>query len=112
MPPLPMPDTPQMSARLAVVIVSFEGENGICTSQRTPAFSVSVGVTRHESCANAEKTSSLPARRRRPEVHVLVRLGIERRQAGDRDDAAGQQRVELARVGQLRAGRALEVRRW
>ncbi len=75
MPPLPMPETPQMSARLAVVIVSFDGENGICTSQRTPALSVSVGVRRHESCAKAEKTSSLPSRRRRPKLTYLFVSG-------------------------------------
>ena len=70
-----MPDTPHMSARLAVVIVSFDGENGICTSQRMPALSVNVGVRRHESWTKTEKTSSLPARRRRPNATYLFVSG-------------------------------------
>jgi hypothetical protein len=49
-----MPEMPQASDRLATVIVSLSGENGVCTSQRTPAFSVKAGVSRHESCTNAE----------------------------------------------------------
>ena len=45
---------PQTSARLAADIVSLTGANGVCTSQRRPALSVSVGVIRHESWMNAE----------------------------------------------------------
>ena len=58
MPPTPRPETPQTSARLAADMMLLTGENGVCTSQRTPALSVSVGVTRHESCT---KPSSCPA---------------------------------------------------
>ena len=47
-------------------MMSFTGVNGICTSHRRPPFSVSVGVTRHESCANSEYSFICPARRRVP----------------------------------------------
>ena len=45
------------------------------------------------------------------EERVLVGLGIERRLAVDRGDAAGEQRVERARVAEIVRRRAREVRR-
>ena len=65
-------------------MMSLTGANGICTSQRTPALIVSVGVIRHESCTNSEYSSILPARRRGPKATYLLRLRIERRLAADR----------------------------
>ena len=65
-PSSPIPETPQTSANDAIDMMSLTGENGSCTSQRTPALSVSVGVMRHESCVNAEYSFILPARRRAP----------------------------------------------
>ena len=54
----------------------------------------------------------MPARRRRPEIYIFVRLGIECGLSRDRNDPARQQGIEqLACIGQLRRGRALEVRR-
>ena len=104
-----MPETPQMSARLAVVIVSLDGR------ERHLHVPAKAGVERQrrrqapgvlgESRIDIELARAAAA----AEVDVFVRLGIERGLPGDRNDAAGQQRVELARVGQLRRRRALEV---
>ena len=58
------PEMPQMLSSDAAVMMSLDGANGSCTSQRRPALIVSVGVTRHESWMNAEYSSMLPARRR------------------------------------------------
>jgi hypothetical protein len=45
---------PQTEASVAADIVSLTAMNGIWTSQRRPALSVTVGDRRHESCANSE----------------------------------------------------------
>ena len=45
------------------------------------------------------------------EIDVLARRRIEPRVAGHRRDPAGQERVDVARVGERRGGRAREVRR-
>ena len=54
--------------------MSLTGVNGICTSQRRPPFSVSVGVTRHESCTNSEYSFMLAGAAARAEERVLVRV--------------------------------------
>ena len=111
MPPSPMPDTPQMSARLAVVIVSFGRR------ERHLHVPAQAGVQRQRRreaprvLREAGKDVELAGAAAAAEVDVFVRLGIERGLAGDGNDAAGEQRIELARVGELRGGRALEVRR-
>ena len=92
-------------------MMSLTGWNGICTSQRTPALSVSVGVTRHESCTNSEY-SFMPARLTAlAEVDVLIGRLVEHEVAADAVDAAGEQRVERTGVGRARGRRAREVRR-
>ena len=62
-----------MSASVAVDMVSLTGENGICTSQRSPALSVSVGVMRQESCTNSEYIVQLAGAPALAEKRVLVR---------------------------------------
>ena len=100
---------PQTDVSVTADIVSLTGVNGICTSQRRPPLSVSVGVSRQESCANSEYMLMSPSRRRGANAMYVLVVGVERGLAGDRCHAAGQQRVELARVGQLRGRRAREV---
>ena len=66
---------PQISAIVTVDIVSLPAENGSCTSQRRPPVSVTVGESRHESCAKAEYMSIRPSRRRGPNATYLLVSG-------------------------------------
>src|SRR5262245_36856968 len=55
---------PQSDSNSTADIVSLEAVNGVCTSQRRPPVSVTVGDMRHESCAYADQTPIAPSRRR------------------------------------------------
>ena len=44
---------PQTLSSVTVDMMSLTAENGVCTSQRRPPLSVSVGDTRQESCTKA-----------------------------------------------------------
>ena len=84
--------------------------NGKATCQRSPALTVRFGRRRHESCTNSPSSSWCSAVPAGAHVDVLAGLAVEPHLAADAGDAAGQERVERPRVGEIRVGGAREVR--